>query len=80
VRHFVNRDPNRANPRKEFFRAGIADIVKAVEHHRAKVEYRADPEALEYLRSQSMTDEEAAEVEALAERAERADGLPADDD
>jgi hypothetical protein len=82
-RAFRHRRVNRANPRKEFFRVGIAEIVKAVEHHQAKVEYRADPQALEYLRSQSMTDEEAAEVEALAERVERTEravGIPTDED
>jgi hypothetical protein len=79
-RAFRHRRVNRANPRKEFFRVGIDEIVKAVERHPARVEYRADPQALEYLESQSMTDAEAAEVEALVERAERAGGRPADED
>lgn len=70
-RAFRHRRVNRANPRKEFFRVTIGEIVRAVERLGAKVEYRADPQALEYLRSQSMTDAEAAEVEALAERVEQ---------
>jgi len=81
-RAFRHRRVNRANPRKEFFRVGIAEVVQAVERHGAKVEYRADPEALEFLRSQSMTDAEAAEVEAVAERVERTEravGMAADE-
>lgn len=81
-RAFRHRRVNRANPRKEFFRVGIGEVVRAVERLGARVEYRADPQALEYLRSQSMTDAEAAEVEALAERVEqteRAAGLPTDE-
>jgi hypothetical protein len=82
-RAFRHRRVNRANPRKEFFRVGIGEIVQAVGRLGARVEYRADPQALEYLRSQSMTDAEAAEVEALAERVEQTErvaGLPTDED
>ena len=72
-RAFRHRRVNRANPRKEFFRARIEEVLQVVERLQARVEYRADPEALEYLRSQSMTDAEAAEVEAIVERAEQAE-------
>ena len=62
---------NKANPRKEFFRVKLDDICKLVAaEHDGTVEYRADPEALEYRQSQSMSDEDAAFVERVYADAE----------
>jgi T5orf172 domain len=71
-RAFGHRRVNRANPRKEFFRATIEEIVRAVREHHGEVQYRADPEAKEYLESRSMTDAVAAEIEKAHEWAEKA--------
>jgi hypothetical protein len=54
---------NRVNPRKEFFRVGIEEIVAAVREHHGEVEYRADAEALEYLSSQTATVADLEEIE-----------------
>jgi hypothetical protein len=55
---------NKANPRKEFFKAEIESILEIVrKNHSAEVEYRADPEALEYNQSLTMPDEDAQYVE-----------------
>lgn len=53
---------NRINVRKEFFRVDLEEIVKVVEAHKGKVEYVAEPEALEYRESLLMTD---ADVDAV---------------
>lgn len=71
-RAFHLRRVNRVNPRKEFFRATIGEIVQAVREHHGEVEYRADAEALEYLQSQTMSEADLAEVEETFERAEAA--------
>lgn len=49
---------NRINPRKEFFKVSLDTIRDAVERHHGVVEYMADPEALEYYESLSMSDED----------------------
>lgn len=50
-----NNRVNRANPRKEFFKAQLPEIVKVVEQHHGTVDYVATPEALEYHQSISMS-------------------------
>ena len=57
-RRFHKRRVNKVNPRKEFFRVPIADIVTAVREEHGEVEYTADAEALEFAQSQTMTDAE----------------------
>jgi hypothetical protein len=54
---------NRANPRKEFFRATLEDICKIVREHHGEVEFKADPEAAEYRQSLAMSEEDAAYIE-----------------
>ena len=66
---------NKANPRKEFFRVGIEDIRNVVEKSiggeaLGKIQYVADPEALEYRQSLTMTDEDMEFIETVYEEAE----------
>ena len=49
---------NRVNPRKEFFRIDIETIRALVEEHHGVVEYVADPEALQYRESLTMSVED----------------------
>ena len=52
----------------------------AVREHHGEVEYTADAEALEYLQSQNMTDEEIEVVEQINERAAITAYLQSDDE
>ncbi len=70
-RIFHKQRVNKANPRKEFFRASIEDIVAAVREHHGEVEYKADAEALEWMASQTMTEQDLAETEQAFADAER---------
>ncbi len=54
---------NKVNPRKEFFRTDVEAIRQLVEAHLGQVDYIADPEALEYRQSISMSDEEEEYIE-----------------
>jgi exonuclease VII large subunit len=56
---------NRVNPRKEFFRGDIESIRQVVEEHHGQVDYVADPEALEYRQSISMSDEDSEYIESV---------------
>ena len=58
---------NKANPRKEFFESYIETIREIVEKNHGKVEYVADPEALEYRQSLGMTDEDLEYIETVYE-------------
>lgn len=49
---------NRVNLRKEYFRVEIDTILTAVRKHHGKVEYVAEPEALEYRESLTISPEE----------------------
>jgi hypothetical protein len=62
-RAFHKQRVNKVNLRKEFFRVTITEIVEAVRDLHGEVVYQADAEALEYMQSQTMTDEDLAEVE-----------------
>lgn len=55
-RTFCRQRVNRANPRKEFFRVSLHEIVDAVKQHHGVVDYVADPEALDFRASQQMSD------------------------
>ena len=68
------RRVNKANPRKEFFRVKLDEICRIVEAEHGVVEYRADPDALEYRQSLSMSDEDAAFVEQAYAADPEADG------
>lgn len=71
-RAFHKRRVNKVNPRKEFFRVTVAEVVAAVRELHGEVEYQADAEALEYLQSQTMTDADLEEVEEVYAQAEAA--------
>ncbi|MDK6769243.1 GIY-YIG nuclease family protein, partial [Klebsiella aerogenes] len=55
---------NKVNLRKEFFKTDLDKIIKCVEEHHWKVEYVANPAALQYYRSLEMNDESVAEKQA----------------
>ena len=57
-REFHKRRVNRVNFRKEFFRVDLDTIGRVVESQHGKVEYRAEPEALQYRESMNMPDED----------------------
>ncbi|MCA9138149.1 MAG: GIY-YIG nuclease family protein [Planctomycetales bacterium] len=61
-REFTTCRVNRVNMRKEFFRVSIEEIAQVVERCHGKVDYIAEPEALEYNESLRMTDEDFAFV------------------
>jgi hypothetical protein len=61
---------NRVNPRKEFFRAEFETILQVVRHHHGEVQYTADPEALEFNQSLTMSEADADYVEEVYEAAE----------
>jgi outer membrane murein-binding lipoprotein Lpp len=64
-RSFHRQRLNKVNPRKEYFRVGLNSIVQIAEKYRGEVEYVADPGALEYRESLTMTDEDADYLESV---------------
>jgi hypothetical protein len=60
---------NRANPRKEFFRTDIEEIIRIVREHHGEVQYVADAEAMEYRQSLAMSEEDAEFIEEVYEEA-----------
>ncbi|HBR1593944.1 TPA: GIY-YIG nuclease family protein [Klebsiella pneumoniae] len=48
---------NKVNLRKEFFKTDLNKIIQCVEEHHSKVEYVADPAALQYYRSLEIAEE-----------------------
>lgn len=56
---------NRANPRKEFFRTDLDEILRIVREHHGEVQYVADAEALEYHQSLAMSEQDAEIIEAV---------------
>ncbi len=62
---------NKANPRKEFFKVDLAEIIRiATQNHEGVVEYKADPEALEYHESLTMSEEDSLFIDQVYEAAE----------
>lgn len=61
---------NKMRPRKEFFRANIEAIRKIVLENHGEVQYVADPEALEYRQSTTMSEEDSEYIEEVYEAAE----------
>lgn len=57
-REFNKFRVNRVNLQKEFFRTTIEKISEVVKRFHGTVEYVADPEALQYRESQSMSDKD----------------------
>lgn len=62
---FHHKRINKVNPRKEFFRVTLEEIVAEVENQHGKVVYQVDAEALQYRNSLQMTDEDVALVEQI---------------
>lgn len=57
IHHSLHRNRvNKANPRKEYFRTSLDDIVKLVRDHHGEFDYVVDAEALEYRQSMEMDD------------------------
>lgn len=61
---------NKVNPRKEFFRTDIETISRIVREHHGEVQYVADPEALEYRQSLSMSAGDAEFIEQVFDAAD----------
>lgn len=74
------RRVNRANPRKEFFRATIGEIHKIVLAHHGEVVFKSESEALEYRQSVTMSEEDAAFIESVYDAAEAKIDAPVDDE
>jgi hypothetical protein len=66
-KQFLKHQINRTNPRKEFFRTDIESIAAVVKENHGEVSYMADPEALEYRQSLTMTDEDQEFIEHVFE-------------
>lgn len=58
--HLESYRINRINLRKEFFRVDLSKIINEVERHHGRVDYIADPAALQYLQSLEYAESEAA--------------------
>ena len=71
---------NKTNPRKEFFRTSIAEIIKLVEVNHGQVEYVADAEALQYHQSLTMSDADEEFIEEVYHEVENAVGTVAADE
>jgi hypothetical protein len=61
---------NKANPKKEFFRATIQDIVGLVEANHGSVDYVVDAEALQFRQSMEMSEEDQEFIEHVYDEAE----------
>ncbi|CNI02690.1 T5orf172 domain [Yersinia kristensenii] len=58
--HLKNYRINKINLRKEFFRVELSKIINEVERHYGRIDYIADPVALQYLQSLEYAESEAA--------------------
>jgi len=58
---------NKMNPRKEFFRANVDEILAIVKDSHGEVEYVADAEALEFRQSLEVSDEDQEYIEHVFE-------------
>jgi len=70
---------NKVNPRKEFYRSDIDMIRKTVEANHGEVQYVADPEALEYNQSLSISEEDSDFIEQVYDTLEEEESI-ADDE
>ena len=70
---------NKINPRREFFRTDIEAIHELVKAHHGEVEYLADPEALQYRQSLTMSDEDLEFIEHVYDEVED-DNVAGDED
>jgi hypothetical protein len=77
-RQLLKQQLNKMNPRKEFFKADLEVIAAVVREHHGEVEYVADPEALEYRQSLTMSDEDQEFIEHVFDELEEDDASLAD--
>lgn len=77
---FHTRRVNKVNPRKEYFRVDLEAIRSTVEELHGKVDYVAEPDALEFRQSATMSDEDLEIIENAFEKAEQSVGLPSVED
>lgn len=54
---------NRVNLRKEYFEVALDTILAAVQKHHGRIEYVADPEALEYRETQTISPDELVQLQ-----------------
>ena len=73
-REFHKQRMNKVNFRKEFFRVDLDAIRKVAESQHGEVEYRAEPEALQYRESMNMPDEDYEFIEHTVESVRGDDG------
>jgi hypothetical protein len=66
-RRFHGTRLNKANPRKEFFRATMGEIAAVVREHQGEVSYIVDAEALQYRQSLEMSSEDQEYIERVFE-------------
>jgi len=78
-RELFRQQLNKTNPRKEFFRTDIAEIVRIVQRHHGEVEYAVDAEALQYRQSLSMPEEDREFIEHVFDELEEEDETFSDD-
>jgi hypothetical protein len=71
---------NKVNPRKEYFRAPLEAIVEIVKANHGDVEYRVDPEALEYNQSLTISDEDQDYIEQVFDEEDQHPDLAAVDE
>ncbi|MFT3882933.1 MAG: GIY-YIG nuclease family protein [Gemmatales bacterium] len=79
-RAFHKMRVNKANPRKEFFKVTLDQIVKIVEREHGVIEYKADPEALQYWQSINMKEEDQEFIEQVFDKVEAAKSPFADEE
>lgn len=70
-RAFYKKQLNKVNPRKEFFRCSIDEIVKVVRANHGDATYTADPEALQYYESLRIKPEEQEVIEQAYDEASK---------
>lgn len=71
---------NKVRPRKEFFKADIESIGQVVKENHGEVQYVADPEALEYRQSLTISDEDLEFVESVYDALDEENETVADDE
>jgi len=79
-RAFHKMRVNKANPRKEFFKVTLDQIVKVAEKEHEVVEYKADPEALQYWQSINMKEEDQEFIEQVFDKVEATQSPFAEED
>lgn len=76
-RELYRNQLNKVNQRKEFFKTDIETIHSVIEKHHGKIDYIAEPEALEYYESMNMSDDDFDFVsEQLGVKTETSDASP----